>query len=1281
MSSIEKLLIRGIRSFEAESGEAATITFYTPLTLITGHNGSGKTTIIECLKYATTGDLPPGSKGGAFVNDPKMSSSPSIKAQVRLRFKNVNHQTMSVIRSLSVTVKKTSYTQKTLENVLAAVDPQTGELSTLSSKCAEIDTDVPNHLGVSRAILDNVIFCHQEESNWPLSEPSILKKKFDDIFASTKYTNVLDSIKSIRKEKAQDLKVREALAKNVQDSEKSQQRIDQLGVDITSCAEEINRLMEKTRELQAIDATLSALAHEHTAALSNVRELEGTFTLYSESDSDLQEMLFKHDLSLKTADQEKVKQERLKQKAMSSIANLQMSVNNNQQSIGQLKAQLDTNKKKQADRDLLISEFARLHSFEGFDSLPLVNSEVERFVNKLEIQVQQRGAEVERIKGENRVKEQEIRSQLAEKKARVDMSSSLKAKNQAAISSAKGKLRQQNQDLMKYQSTESDIESTEKLLVEQESALATLKSSDPGLDSLESQKRAKIADIEAYENELSRLSEQNAVQIKNAGSQARLTLLRNKFNQRTDEAQNLIEENRDAFQMALKQNPHPETVEANLEPVLKEKEAVLRSSKEILEKYKREQSSYDIRIENVTAQLEKDIKIVEDCEKRIATECGGASLPDVLAAKEESLTELREQVQDMKTMSSMYGRFVVMAEKKHGCPLCSRGFDATQETQFTAKLRRLMEKAENDDEQELAALEVTVASLRSLKSVWDTAENVKSNEIPAHRQHLLELKQKRSAAIEAVESTDLETATITAELEDLRRLATVAKSITTLCQENRKDNAAIKEFEAELLCAGSGKSTEALQEDYNVTKQKIQTARQELNKLNADIARMTTEIQRKENAIRSLKDKQNQLVHQRQRQTQINEQIAEIEVSIHNLQAELGQSAAEDQDIQPEINRLNAQLRQVAAEGQAAEMNAQQAASELQGHLGKIQMYNKDLERINTRVTMTELSKLEAVTETYIDEIQQHTDEVQAAEKQMQALQEQLSEFRDLQRNIDDNLRYRRYKTKAKELETQIAEASSKKNDEAHGTYTRQLNRLSKRQSDLSAERAGLNGELRQLQGQKRSYEEELSGEYKDVVQNYHDNLIAYKTTELALQDLEKYAKALQSAIVEYHTMKMEEINKTIKELWTNTYRGTDIDTIEIRSDQEGLRANQSYNYRVVMIQRGRALDMRGRCSAGQKVLASIIIRLALADSFSLNCGILALDEPTTNLDEANIAQLAQSLRSIIDKHRQQSNFQLIIITHDEDFLKMLNLTEYVDYYYRVQKNADTIKKLPVTEA
>jgi DNA repair protein RAD50 len=59
------------------------IQFYTPLTVIVGHNGSGKTTIIECLKYATTGDMPPNTKGGAFIHDPTVSAK-SFNGYVKL---------------------------------------------------------------------------------------------------------------------------------------------------------------------------------------------------------------------------------------------------------------------------------------------------------------------------------------------------------------------------------------------------------------------------------------------------------------------------------------------------------------------------------------------------------------------------------------------------------------------------------------------------------------------------------------------------------------------------------------------------------------------------------------------------------------------------------------------------------------------------------------------------------------------------------------------------------------------------------------------------------------------------------------------------------------------------------------------------------------------------------------------------------------------------------------------------------------------------------------------
>ena len=45
-----------------------------------------------------------------------------------------------------------------------------------------------------------------------------------------------------------------------------------------------------------------------------------------------------------------------------------------------------------------------------------------------------------------------------------------------------------------------------------------------------------------------------------------------------------------------------------------------------------------------------------------------------------------------------------------------------------------------------------------------------------------------------------------------------------------------------------------------------------------------------------------------------------------------------------------------------------------------------------------------------------------------------------------------------------------------------------------------------------------------------------------------------------------------------------------------------------------------------RQVLASLIIRMALAEAFSSKCGVLALDEPTTNLDEDNIASLSDTI-------------------------------------------------------
>ena len=59
---------------------------------------------------------------------------------------------------------------------------------------------VPELMGVSRAILESVIFLHQEESSWPLQDAATLKKRFDDIFGATNYTKALTNIKELQRD-------------------------------------------------------------------------------------------------------------------------------------------------------------------------------------------------------------------------------------------------------------------------------------------------------------------------------------------------------------------------------------------------------------------------------------------------------------------------------------------------------------------------------------------------------------------------------------------------------------------------------------------------------------------------------------------------------------------------------------------------------------------------------------------------------------------------------------------------------------------------------------------------------------------------------------------------------------------------------------------------------------------------------------------------------------------------------------------------------------------------
>lgn len=286
MSCIEKMTIQGVRSFGPADENMQKIEFFRPLTIIVGPNGCGKTTIIECLKFATCGSLPPGAKtGAAFVHDPKLAGYPTVKGAVQLQLRDVNGKQLLVKRLMQASLPTRgngAASFKTLDGVMKRVGSD-GNPQSITCKCADLDRDVTASLGVSRAVIENVLFCHQEESNWPLSEAKAVKETFDALFESERYVRALSAVKEQRKS----CKERAELAKT--ELSYLDQQVER-AEDIEHSVVRDRRKLEDTQaqlgtidaELRAVEARMLALSlkHKQVEELRQTRDKSAP-TLYS----------------------------------------------------------------------------------------------------------------------------------------------------------------------------------------------------------------------------------------------------------------------------------------------------------------------------------------------------------------------------------------------------------------------------------------------------------------------------------------------------------------------------------------------------------------------------------------------------------------------------------------------------------------------------------------------------------------------------------------------------------------------------------------------------------------------------------------------------------------------------------------------------------------------------------------------------------------------------------------------------------------------------------------
>lgn len=349
---------------------------------------------------------------------PKMCGEKEVLAQIKLSFQSINKSKMVCTRSMQLTVQGSGKrVQKTLDGQLLVV--KNGERHTISSKCAELDMVMPQYLGVSRAVLEYVIFCHQDDSLWPMSEPATLKRRFDEIFEAMKYTKAVENLKNLKKKQITELgKLRILLDQYRTDKdrgEKAKLRSDELHEEIEDMRAQVEKLTIEMKEVQAeqqrlfatakgFEGTIATLAMKRNDAKSRanyIKEQSSHMTHLEESDEELERMqaAFRERMDTYHEAIEDRKREHLEAQNTLEEARGRLNVKLTEQ--GRIQAEQKAYEADLEDREGLVRELASKHMIKGFDG-ELDDYTIQDFAARIDKMSREQNQVLERVKMEYR---------------------------------------------------------------------------------------------------------------------------------------------------------------------------------------------------------------------------------------------------------------------------------------------------------------------------------------------------------------------------------------------------------------------------------------------------------------------------------------------------------------------------------------------------------------------------------------------------------------------------------------------------------------------------------------------------------------------------------------------------------------------------------------------------------------------------------------------------------------------------------------------------------------
>lgn len=1198
-------------------------------------------------------------------------------ASVRLRFRNRAGKPMVVQRTFQLQQLKTKVQFKALDGVIRAVN-ELGEKVSMSQKCGELDRHIPDMLGVSKAILESVIFCHQEESNWPLQEGAVLKKRFDDIFESARYTKALEAIRKLRKARFTDTKefkrdldvlsVKMNSAQTIRDKIAiAEDKLQLMLNDASDAAAQVDQAEAKLEEdeqvlamIQSHRTMLDRIMSEKRQREENVQRLNNNIEkLMSDSDEELKSKIDNYNAIIEE-----------KKSALKGLQQQESQLNsereNAQKDYSKLCSMKGNVEAKIEAKQVLVTELINLASTFGakysFHTRILSSQEddIKPFVSKFKQTVKHNQDMLDDAERTFQKEDDALTSEVTNSTSDLR---NIKDK----IRSTKRELEELNVE--KHQiaaklkklggvsvQSHRDLTYLVNQIAEAEKSLQSYKEKHDTL-----QMKSEIQDVNREMSSL--MFETDEIDSKlrvlrmHERDQIKLDSTRSDYRQKQEEANLQLAEKNSEFHEILHgcatPSDYKSTVEAvrHIDQVVADRvisnAAATREWTTVVQNLQKCTVSSKT-VESLISSFRLDHTALERkqiSEMKVILDEMGIDMkdaPQALQDLEKAYLEAKAKTLLCMNTITFLNIYKKKGIKDHCCPLCQRGMDATEESAF---IEAINEKTDGDNISK--KIEKAEAQEKSAREKWKNMETNMSSwkewiQLEEQiRQKSLELEkiQTKQRQLEEDEREHKRRCDSTQEQLELSQQAKQAMS--NLCDfiKNLTDMKARIEMEEVQLntsvAESLGENTSSLTELQTMKDEK----QAQMSQLNMQLKRKQGELQLTQDTLQQMQNdlhnkNQNKLTLEKQkmdydatmkeqnklreREKMLKDKLLELTNAEPSLSREVDKKVAHQSAYRAQGNKKKKELR----------LDLQQIQQDLRAFTDKLQKVEEG-NRLQLDMELQKLGHQIAQTK------QQQSKATQALDDLMPKIasaKEIMENEETGKRQIKDNLELRSateqlnaIKAKIEAVQTKMMELPS---------YDEAMESVRRAKSALGSVRdswATLRGRKQQLDDQIREDKLQLRGtEFRNVEEKYRTKLIQFETTTMAVADLDRYYKALDQSLLQYHSKKVEEINTIIRSLWQITYKGHDIDTIELMSgsnnDTAATKATRSYDYRVVMKKGGALIDMRGRCSAGQKVLAALVIRLALAETFCLNCGILALDEPTTNLDTENKFGLAQAI-------------------------------------------------------